>query len=123
MGYLGPFVLGIQFSLNKDCLETQAFGPTLWLTLGTFNFTVSSSITKKCKNYILQLCWYKDEFNLGWIRYYIFIISFSFSKSLKLKHFHGSLKVSWARGTVSTGPGDTLLSVGLSGEFSAGLSS
>lgn len=56
---------------------------------------------KAIKHCILQLNWYKDHFNPGWIHFYAhFIImsisfSFTFKKTLKLKQSCGPLKVWW----------------------------
>lgn len=73
---------------------------------------MGSSLLRKSKNHTLQLCRYNDKFNPGWIHYYVFIFIFlfplSFEKSLKLKHFHGPLKVPRARNTVPDVCGDTL---------------
>lgn len=47
-------------------------------------------------NSILRFHWYKDEYKPGWIHYYILHITvfiFFLQKKLKLKNFHGVLKL------------------------------
>lgn len=51
---------------------------------------------KQILNYILQLCWYKDECALGWIHYHIFIILFAFPSDF-IKNLKPSIcKALWA---------------------------
>lgn len=52
--------------------------------------------TRLCET--LPLCWYTDESNPGWI------IIFPSDVKKKLKHFHGSPRMSWGPSTMSPGP-------------------
>lgn len=99
------------FYIHRVCLtETRVGGRDAFL--GLWGTLAPSSIKKKkkkksIKSCILQLHWYKEKCNLGWVHCYVFttiiFIFLLFLKELKWKHFRGPLKACWTPGTVHNG--------------------
>lgn len=72
--------------------------------LGLWGTLAPSSIKKNIKNYILWLPWYKEKYNPGWVRYYIFtIFLFILGERIKIKTFSWATKSIMAPGTVCNG--------------------